>query len=278
MKEFKSFYKSVGGNEGGKCHYNTRLDVYGCGCEHNCEYCYARSLLAFRGLWRPDDPSVADIHKIKRKLLSIPHETILRMGGMTDCFQPCEKNYKVAKQTIEAMNEYGIEYLIVTKSALIASDEYVEIMDKNLAHIQISITSTDDETAKRYENASPISERIKAIEKLQKAGFDVSIRLSPYLPQLVDLSVINDIKCDKILVEFLRVNPFIERTFHEIDLSEYTVKQSNYRHLSLEKKLKYLSDITIPQKSVCDDVDEHYDYFKNHFNYNSDDCCNLRRR
>lgn len=80
MKEFKSFYKSVGGNEGGKCHYNTRLDVYGCGCEHNCEYCYARSLLAFRGLWRPDDPSVADIHKIKRKLLSVPHGTILRMG------------------------------------------------------------------------------------------------------------------------------------------------------------------------------------------------------
>ena len=197
---------------------------------------------------------------------------------MTDCFQPCEKNYKVAKQTIEVMNEYGIGYLIVTKSALIASDEYVEIMDKNLAHIQISITSTDDETAKRYENASPISERIKAIEKLQKAGFDVSIRLSPYLPQLVDLSVINDIKCDKILVEFLRVNLFIERTFHEIDLSEYTVKQSNYRHLSLEKKLEYLSDITIPQKSVCDDVDEHYDYFKNHFNYNANDCCNLRKK
>lgn len=41
---------------------------------------------------------------------------------------------------------------------------------------------------------------MKAIEKLQKAGFDVSIRLSPYLPQFVDLSVINGIKCDKILV------------------------------------------------------------------------------
>ena len=39
-KEFKSFYKNVGGNEGDKCHYSTRLDTYGCGCSHDCSYCY----------------------------------------------------------------------------------------------------------------------------------------------------------------------------------------------------------------------------------------------
>lgn len=49
MKEFKSFYKQVGGNEGSKCRYNTRLDLYGCGCAHDCAYCYAKSLLSFRG-------------------------------------------------------------------------------------------------------------------------------------------------------------------------------------------------------------------------------------
>lgn len=29
--------------------------------------------------------------------------------------------------------------------------------------------------------------------------------------------------------------------------------------------------------TVCDDVDTHYRYFKNNFNYNPSDCCNLRR-
>ena len=29
-KEFKSFIKTVGGNEGSKCKYSTRLDTYGC--------------------------------------------------------------------------------------------------------------------------------------------------------------------------------------------------------------------------------------------------------
>lgn len=34
-REFKSFYKTVGGNEGNKCNYPTRLDTYGCGCQHD---------------------------------------------------------------------------------------------------------------------------------------------------------------------------------------------------------------------------------------------------
>ena len=51
MKEFKNFYKEVGGNEGSKCNYNKRLDTYGCGCAHDCKYCYAKSLLSFRNLW-----------------------------------------------------------------------------------------------------------------------------------------------------------------------------------------------------------------------------------
>lgn len=34
-KEFKSFLKTVVGNEGNKCHYPTRLYTYGCGCQHD---------------------------------------------------------------------------------------------------------------------------------------------------------------------------------------------------------------------------------------------------
>ena len=50
MREFKSFYKEAGGGEGERCKYPTRLDTYGCGCYHNCSYCYAKSLLEFRNL------------------------------------------------------------------------------------------------------------------------------------------------------------------------------------------------------------------------------------
>ena len=105
---------------------------------------------------------------------------------MTDCMQPCEIQYRNTYKTIQLLNKYRIGYLIVTKSALIASDEYIKILDKNLAHIQISITSTSDKISKKYEKASLPDQRIKAVEKLQNLGFDVQVRLSPFLTQFPD--------------------------------------------------------------------------------------------
>ena len=92
--EFKSYYKTVKGNEGNKCHYPTRLDPYGKGCYYNCKYCYAKKLLDFRKLWHPDDVAVADISKIRKTIEKMPTGTVVRLGGMTDCFQPIERNIK----------------------------------------------------------------------------------------------------------------------------------------------------------------------------------------
>ena len=95
---------------------------------------------------------------------------IVRLGGMTDCFQPIEARERVTLETIRALNNQGVGYLIVTKSAMISEDSYLRELSGELAHIQISITSTDDRTAAEYEKASPISARIKAIEKLKSGG------------------------------------------------------------------------------------------------------------
>jgi len=274
-QEFKSFYKTVGGNEGGKCKYPTRLDTYGCGCAHDCKYCYAKSLLSFRGLWHPEDPHVANLEKIEKTIQRLPKGTILRLGGMTDCFQPCELEHRITLETIKLLNQYGIGYLIVTKSHLVANDEYLNLMDKDLAHIQVTVTTTSDERSLIYEKASVPSKRIDAIERLQAAGFDVSLRLSPFIEGYVDYDILNAVRCNKILVEFLRVNTWIKKWF-DIDYSDYTIHQSGYQHMTLEKKLEMLKNIQgFKQISVCEDETEHYLYWKEHFNPNKEDCCNL---
>lgn len=277
MSEFKSFYKTVGGGEGNKCHYPTRLDTYGCGCQHDCSYCYAKSLLEFRNLWNPTEPSIADIDKIRRKVKKLPEGTILRLGGMTDCFQPLEKTIRNTYHTIEVLNEQKIGYLIVTKSAIVADDEYISLMDKDLAHIQITVTTLDDlfYLDKNYEKASLPSDRIKAILKLQNAGFDVAIRLSPLIEEYIDFDKLNSLGIKKAIVEFLRVNSWILKWF-DIDEDGYFIREGGYRHMPLEEKKRIIRKIRIPSISVCEDVQEHYDYWKNHFNPNPDDCCNLR--
>ena len=274
MKEFKSFYKTVGGNEGSKCKYPTRLDTYGCGCQHDCKYCYAKSLLDFRGLWNANDPSVANIKKIERVVSKLPKGTILRLGGMTDCFQPCELKYRATYETIKVLNKYNIGYLIVTKSHLVANDEYIAIMRKDLAHIQITVTTLDDNRSLEYEKASVPSKRVAAIKKLQEAGFDVAIRLSPIIPEFMDFDKLNGLGIKKCVVEFLRVNHWIKKWF-DIDYTNYTLKSSGYNHLPLDEKINILNSITIPVKTVCEDVSEHYEYWKENVNPNKEDCCNL---
>lgn len=281
--DFQSFFKTVKAGEGDRCKYPTRLDTYGCGCAHNCSYCYARSLLAFRGLWNPEAPKEANLRKIcktiERDLL--PGD-IVRLGGMTDCFQPLEAKRKKTLKAIKVLEFYGIGYLIVTKSDLVATPEYMRNMDKRLAHIQISVTSTDDAISKRIEPGAALPEaRIKAVETLQKEGFDVAVRLSPYIPEFVDVERIKRIECDKFQVEFLRVNSWIEKWLHGsgVNLAAYNYAEGGYKHLPLEVKKGLLSRIQRPgvEISICEDVTEHYNYWTENFNPNKEDCCNLRK-
>ena len=279
-REFKSFFKDLSeGNESRRCNYTTRLDTYGTGCAHDCRYCYAKSLLAFRGMWNPKNPAVSDIKEIRKTIKKelTPH-SIVRLGGMTDCFQPAEREHRVTLETIKALNEAGVGYLIVTKNKLVAEDDYIKTMDRRLAHIQVSITTTDAGISKRYEpGASLPEERIAAVERLQRHRFDVQVRLSPYIPQFVNIDQINAIKCDKILVEFLRVNAWIQKWMRDVDLRPYSLTKSGYKHLPLAVKKKLISKITgFKEMSVCEDVYGHWVYWKEHFNANPDDCCNLR--
>ena len=278
MKDFGSKAKTTAGNEGDKCMYSTRLDTYGCGCSHDCSYCYAKSLLEFRDLWNPKAPAVGDITQIAKEIKKLPKGGAVRLGGMTDCFQPIEKLHRVTYKAIRLLNRYKKEYLIVTKSAMIADEEYMQILDKDLAHIQITVTTLNDDLAATYEKASPPSERIKAILKLQESGYDVQLRLSPFIPEYVDLERLNNLGINKICIEFLRVNSWVKKWF-DIDYSEYTVKQSGYEHMPLARKKEYIAGITgFKEKTVCEDEDVAYMYWKYNYNNNKDDCCNLRRK
>ena len=282
MKEFKSFFKTVKGGEGDRCHYSTRLDTYGCGCFHDCAYCYAKSLLNFRGLWHPLDPSVADIKRIERQIQKLQPGTVLRLGGMTDCFQPAEAQYKITKQTIELLNKCRIGYLIVTKSHLVGQPEYLDALDPELAHVQISISASNDDKALQFEKASKVSKRLEALKALQSRGIDCALRLSPFLPDLVNFDEIKAIvDPQKILIEFLRVNHWIEKWLSDfVDLTPYTENRGGYKHMPLLLKINEVDriDEAFPnaQLSVCEDVPEHYEYWQENLNFNPKDCCNLR--
>jgi len=269
---FHSPYKQLDRKVNTWCKYTKRLDTYGCGCQHDCNYCYAKSLLSFRGLWNAKEPASASIKTIRDEIRKLSRADVVRIGGMKDCFQPIESLKKVTYETIKLLNYFKINYLIVTKSDLVASDEYQEIYNNKLAHFQITVTSTQPND---YEKAPVPGKRIKAIEKLERAGFDVSVRLSPYIPQYIDLHMLNSIKCKKILIEFLKVN-YNVRNWFNINYDDYSLKFGGFNNLQLEKKIELIKTITgFEEVSVGEYVHAHYEYFRDNVNFNKNDCCNL---
>jgi DNA repair photolyase len=159
---------------------------------------------------------------------------------------------------------------------MVAYPLYLDAMDKDLAHIQITVTCLDGNIASKYEkNASHPSKRVQAIMDLQAAGFDVAIRLSPLLEEYMDFDKLNSLGINKCIVEFLRINHSIIEWFPMRSYRKYTHYHANYRHLPLEEKLRIISKVKLPSITVCEKVPEHYEYWRDHFNPNPADCCNL---
>lgn len=202
---------------------------------------------------------------------------------MTDCLQPAEATHHVTEQTIRLLQEANIHYLLVTKSHTVASRRIMNAMSAkpHLAHIQITVTSTDDARALSYERCSLSSKRLGALRLLQSEGFDVALRLSPYVPRLIDPErVLSHVEPKKILVEFLRIRGHSgDWVGTDEDLSLYTLKSGGYRQLPLEEKQRRIETLrsAFPnaQLSVCEDVPEHYEYWQSSLNHNPRDCCNL---
>lgn len=161
------------------------------------------------------------------------------------------------------LNDRNIKYLIVTKSNLVA--EYANILRADLAHIQISVTST---IPVNFEKAVSPERRIRAVLELQD-DFDTRIRLSSLLPDFIDFDYINGVGVRKAVVEFLRVNTWVKRWL-DIDFSEYILKSGGYWHLPLEQKIELLDKVKIPSVVVCEDVPEHYRKWNGE---NKCDCC-----
>lgn len=165
------------------CDVPIRFDTYK-GCSHNCKYCFV-----FRK---------ADIKKIK------PDETILSLknfingkrtrgtnwcnwnipihwGGMSDPFQPCEKIYRNSYKCLKLLAETQYPFIVSTKGKLIADQEYLELIGKCNAVVQISLVSP---LYDEIELGTPTyEERVQIVEKVAKVAKRVIIRIQPYMTE-----------------------------------------------------------------------------------------------
>lgn len=175
-----------------QCLYAFEIDTYGRGCVHECQYCYAKAQLTVHGDWNNPIPVPVDVNEI-RKVFYTVFETDrkskwrdilearipLRIGSMTDSFMFMDKKYKVTQELLKILKFYRYPYVVFTRSDLIAYEDYVSLLDKDLCAIQMSLSSINDDLNRLIEPGAPSAgRRVSGLEKLSKLGFWTTVRIN----------------------------------------------------------------------------------------------------
>lgn len=166
------------------CNLPIRFDTYE-GCTHGCKYCFVQK--------KRDPGKVKTGGTIKGLKAFISGERSgqtnwcdwkipVHWGGMSDPFQPAEKEYRNSYKCLELFAETGYPFVVSTKGRLVADDEYLELLAKCNAVVQISMVCG------KYDVLEPgtpsYEERMKMLEKVSGRVKRTIVRIQPYMPEV----------------------------------------------------------------------------------------------
>jgi DNA repair photolyase len=103
----------------------------------------------------------------------------LHIGGLSDPFQPIEKEKRVTYKCLEVLAKYKYPFVISTKATLAATKEYLEVLRGCDFVYQVSMLCSEFD--KFEEGAPSYEERLKSLIPISKIAKRVVIRLQPYL-------------------------------------------------------------------------------------------------
>jgi DNA repair photolyase len=169
------------------------------GCSHGCAYCYARPYHEYLGLNAGLDFETKifvkeDAPELFREFLGrdqwVPEAVAL--SGVTDCYQPVERRYRVTRGCLEVAVEARQPMTLITKNALVTRDLDLlqNLAAEKLVHVTISITTLDPALARSLEPRTSIpTARLRAIKELSTAGVPVRVLIAPIIPGLTDSEI-----------------------------------------------------------------------------------------
>jgi DNA repair photolyase len=166
------------------------------GCGHGCAYCYARPTHEYLGFSAGLDFETKimvkeDAPELLRRELSSSRwrPQPLAFSGVTDPYQPVERQLRLTRRCLEVVAEFRNPVGIVTKSKLVTRDLdlLTELARHQAAAVFLSVTTLDGKLARALEpRASPPAARLAAIEAVAKAGVPVGVLVAPVIPGLTD--------------------------------------------------------------------------------------------
>ncbi|VUT27715.1 MAG: hypothetical protein SYNGOMJ08_00265 [Candidatus Syntrophoarchaeum sp. GoM_oil] len=165
------------------------------GCQFACNYCDA---ITEKYLVHKDYKDFSRIIYVKKnapelleKEVGKVKQDVVAMSGVTDPYQPAEKEYELTRKILEVLAKYRFPVHIITKSDLVLRDIDLlqEIAEQTWCSVSLTIITFNQELLPHLEPFAPSpEERIKAVKKLNEAGIQAGVDFTPIVPYLLDTS------------------------------------------------------------------------------------------
>ncbi|GAA3971637.1 PA0069 family radical SAM protein [Mucilaginibacter dorajii] len=174
------------------------------GCEHGCIYCYARNSHEYYGfsagldferkiIIKPNAPELLEQYFNKKNYKPV----CIMLSGNTDCYQPVERRLQITRRLLEVFLQYKNPVSIITKNNVILRDMDIltELAAMNLVHVNVSITSLNEQLRQKLEPRTVTATgRLSVVQKLSEKGIPVRVMAAPIIPGLNSNEVPNIIK------------------------------------------------------------------------------------
>lgn len=181
------------------------LDTYR-GCPHDCIYCFSRDFTTFsrRNSEHKEFTYLVgnDCNKFQRWVnrtllkeidynkseeVAFKERIPLKIGATSDPFPYIEEEEKITYGFLKTLKELDYPVQISTKNPEVFLKYSKDFIGMNLA-LNVTITTCNDEFGKILEpGAISPSRRFEAIKELRKQGFNILVRIQPFIyPYIMD--------------------------------------------------------------------------------------------
>ena len=266
-------------------HHNSRwlpfkydINVYR-GCAHGCIYCYAlysHEYIEGGNFYREIYAKTNIAQVLSRELPKFSREQV-NLGGVTDSYQPAERELKLMPGVLELLARYGVPATLCTKSPLILRDIALlkKVDEAGGLGCAFTVTTMDTTAAKLLEpGAPPPKKRMEAVRELKKQGILCGVHIMPIVPFITSserslaavFSAAKDAGADYVITGALNMkNKNFMSSVRQSFPSQYSVLRDVYsskqeykeyrRDLAeiisrVRKRYKMPSDVDVPVKSA----------------------------
>lgn len=156
------------------------------GCQIGCRYCYARLFMrrysGHKEAWGEFVDAKINAPEVLKKQLVRAKKGTVWVSSVCDPYQPLEEKYQLTRRCLKELVRKQFPVNIQTKSKLALRD--LDLF-RELEEIEVgfTITTDDEQVAKQFEpKATPVRQRVEALEKIHASGIRTFAFAGPLLP------------------------------------------------------------------------------------------------